>query len=93
MAEDNHATFLPDGTLDYIRYYDSENEQSIYWDATNGWHTREYTGEDDDTFVPTVVEKPTDAVDPEDVEPLVIVSKKPSTFGSPTTPWALPLCP
>jgi len=81
VAENNHATFLPDGTLDFIRYYDSENNESIYWDATNGWHTREYA--EDDTFVPTAVEKPADAVDPEDVKPIIVISKKPEPVWFP----------
>ena len=82
VNESNHATFLSDGTLDFIRYYDSENQQSFYWDATNGWHTREYA-DGGETFTATAADKPADAMDPEEVKPLIVVSKKPEHIWFP----------
>ena len=70
------VTYLADGTLDYVWYYNMEAGQAYFWDEANGWHTRKWD-EATESIVAIPAEAPEGAVDPETLKPLVIVSKKP----------------
>lgn len=68
----SRVTFLADGTLESVTYMDPETYEFYLWNQEYGWHTQLWDSETGELVI-TPVEMPEGAVDPETLEPLVIV--------------------
>lgn len=71
-CETGFVSFWPDGTVRFATYMDPETFEFFQWNLENGWHTSAWDPETEELVI-TPVEMPEGAVDPETLEPLVIV--------------------